>query len=47
MELRNFIATTLREYLNEQHILKENNNLDDIDISKLLNKFISDPVELM
>jgi len=47
MELRNFIKTAIREYLNEQQILKENNNLDDIDISKLLNKFISDPVELM
>lgn len=47
MELRKFIKTTIREYLNEQQILKENNNLDDIDISKLLNKFISDPVELM
>jgi pimeloyl-ACP methyl ester carboxylesterase len=47
MELIKTIKEVIQEYLNEQQILKENNNLDDIDISKLLNKFISDPVELM
>ena len=29
MELRKFIATTIREYLNEQQILKENIQLAD------------------
>lgn len=46
-KLRNFIKTTIREFLNEQKILNENNNLDNIDMTKLLNKFISDPLEFM
>jgi len=44
MELREFIKTTIRECLNEQQILKENL---DIDMNKLLNLFISDPVKFM
>ena len=46
-KLKNFIKTTIREFLNEQKILNENNNLDNIDMGKLLNKFISDPLEFM
>lgn len=44
MELREFIKTTIRKCLNEQQILKENL---DIDMNKLLNLFISDPVKFM
>lgn len=47
MELRKFIKTIIREYLNEQQMLNDNNNLDNIDMTKLLNKFISDPLEFM
>lgn len=46
-KLKNFIKTTIREFLNEQKILNENNNLDNIDMGKLLNKFIYDPLEFM
>ena len=45
MELKKFIATTIREYLNEQQILNE--SFENIDMSKLLNLFIKDPVNFM
>jgi hypothetical protein len=45
MKLRKFIVTTLREYLNEQQILNE--SFENIDMSKLLNLFIHDPVNFM
>jgi hypothetical protein len=47
MRLRKFIKTALRECLDEQQILKESNSLNDIDMSKLLNKFIQDPIEFV
>lgn len=45
MELREYIKTTIREYLNEQQNKKE--SFINIDMNKLLNLFIADPVKFI
>jgi len=46
MKLRKFIATTIREYLNEQHILKEGLDLSNFNSAKqwVINQQIDDVV---
>ena len=44
-DLRKFIKTTIREYLNEQQNKKE--SFINIDMNKLLNLFIADPVKFI